>query len=575
MARVYLWNRDGNTLTDTLFLFKTGTLRYDQQPTGCEELPLKVSRIEYSGTFDFPEDDYTSRRGFYFVYERCCRNNVINNLTMPGETGQAFYLEVPTFGLEFRQFINSSPELPTFPVEYLPLNQPWLYDLTAVDPDGDQLKYSLVRPLAGNSTQQVPNPPPYPAPYTEAEWAAGYSLTNIIPGNPSLSNMALEGNKLEFTPTKTGLYVVAVRVEEFRDGRKIGEVRREFQVVVYAPENRIPEIAVTEGERSLSGDTPIPVVDVYPGQLTRLAIFGSDPDGDRISLTARGTTLSGDPVSLSILGINFIKAEGIGEAEQQLTWQPSCQVFRNRPDTEFIVEFQVEDQNLCRNPGFARQAVRLRVLLPADHPPQLQALLPESEQPDSVYTEIEVGERFDLLLEGTDGNLADNLLLQLVENPLSENTWPEVSGVGSLEALFSVEATCETLQGAKERKLDFVFRLTDEGCLESGADSLKLTVLVKEPPQDFDTVVFPNMFSPNDDEYNQTFYIDRLPEDVCTNNFQYIRIYNRWGKTVFFSRDKQFVWYANGIPGGVYFYEIRYSNWEYTSSLALMRGTTP
>ncbi|HRX00614.1 MAG TPA: gliding motility-associated C-terminal domain-containing protein, partial [Cyclobacteriaceae bacterium] len=60
-----------------------------------------------------------------------------------------------------------------------------------------------------------------------------------------------------------------------------------------------------------------------------------------------------------------------------------------------------------------------------------------------------------------------------------------------------------------------------------------------------------------------------LPLDNCISQFQAIRIYNRWGKEVFKSTDRDFKWYGKGEAAGVYYYLIKYSNKEYKGALSI------
>jgi gliding motility-associated-like protein len=89
-----------------------------------------------------------------------------------------------------------------------------------------------------------------------------------------------------------------------------------------------------------------------------------------------------------------------------------------------------------------------------------------------------------------------------------------------------------------------------------------------------------NYFSPNDDGINDYYAMELknfetgeleniLPLDNCASQFQAIRIYNRWGKTVFESTDRNFKWFGKGEPAGVYFYLIEYSSREYKGSLSI------
>ncbi len=65
----------------------------------------------------------------------------------------------------------------------------------------------------------------------------------------------------------------------------------------------------------------------------------------------------------------------------------------------------------------------------------------------------------------------------------------------------------------------------------------------------------PNVFTPNNDGKNEVFFIENLPEKGA-----YLRISNRWGKTVFETSNYQNDWKAEGLSDGVYFYLLQISN---------------
>src|SRR5690606_32449800 len=73
-------------------------------------------------------------------------------------------------------------------------------------------------------------PPLLSAPYPQITWREPFGLNNILNGDPDMK-MTHDGF-LTATPTQQGLYVFAVKCEEFRAGIKIGEVRRDFQMLV-------------------------------------------------------------------------------------------------------------------------------------------------------------------------------------------------------------------------------------------------------------------------------------------------------------------------------------------------------
>lgn len=71
----------------------------------------------------------------------------------------------------------------------------------------------------------------------------------------------------------------------------------------------------------------------------------------------------------------------------------------------------------------------------------------------------------------------------------------------------------------------------------------------------------PNVFTPNGDGKNDTFYIEHL-ESFESNE---VTIINRWGSTVYQSNHYQNDWTAPGLADGTYFYVVKVRNGSTTS----------
>ncbi len=160
--------------------------------------------------------------GYLFVARVCCRNDNIDNIVSNGSNvGMTWTAEIPdpAFAEE-----NSSPNLGPYPSQgFFCFGQLRELDLSATDPDGDSLSYALVAPIGS------PNPAPihFP-PYSSVRWRSGYSMNNIIGGSPALSIDPVTGI-LTSKPDKIGIFVFSYIVSEYRNGIKIGEVRRDVQ----------------------------------------------------------------------------------------------------------------------------------------------------------------------------------------------------------------------------------------------------------------------------------------------------------------------------------------------------------
>ncbi len=216
--------------------------------------------------------------GYYLVWERCCRNGTIQNITNPGGVGMAFYVQIPDPALQ-----NSNPDFGAYPAEgYLcrAVQNTLAFEVT--ETDGDSLVYSLINPLIGSSSTANTTPTPAsPQPHATANWQSPYSLSNIVGGSPVMSIDPQTG-VITCVPTSIGVFVFAVMIEEYRNGVKISETIRDIQYYVLNcdfddyPEVNPGEISITV---SSSGCFDIVVLD---GNLT-----------DSVSIEVESTTFAG------------------------------------------------------------------------------------------------------------------------------------------------------------------------------------------------------------------------------------------------------------------------------------------
>ncbi|MBX2946431.1 MAG: gliding motility-associated C-terminal domain-containing protein [Cyclobacteriaceae bacterium] len=231
--------RDNAIMFNGIRLFQSAISNVNYTQPECSKGEIVTSKIVYSSTVTLLPSVFNDPQGYYISWERCCRNYQIANIYSENpafsnrNAGQTFYLEFPPVVKNGEPFINSSPRL--FPPlnDYACPQKKYYVDFAGTDDDGDSLVYSLVTPL--NTLTPDALPPgglPRPGPYPDVLWRPGYSLNRITGGSPDLK--ISDDGFLTVTPPQTGiaLYVFAVKCEEFRDGVKIGEVRRDFQMLV-------------------------------------------------------------------------------------------------------------------------------------------------------------------------------------------------------------------------------------------------------------------------------------------------------------------------------------------------------
>lgn len=230
---VSIFRKFGNLFirTETLSFDEVSDVNYTNDE--CSKAVI-TDKLVYTKEIELNPNDFSDPQGYYVSWERCCRNYSINNIYSEDPefssrwAGQTFYMEFPPVVKEGQPFINNSPRL--FP----PLNDfacpfiPYYVDFAGVDDDGDSLVYSMVTPLSTHTGQALP--PTGPAPYPNIAWRPGFGLDDIVDGVTNLE-ISTDGF-LTVTPKTVGLFAFAVKCEEFRNGVKIGEIIRDFQMVV-------------------------------------------------------------------------------------------------------------------------------------------------------------------------------------------------------------------------------------------------------------------------------------------------------------------------------------------------------
>ena len=306
-----IYRKRDNLYIRGVLLNLTGESRVDYTQPECSNGEIITDRLLYTADITLPPDQYNDPQGYYVVWQRCCRNYQIDNIYSADVSqnpnsgqyaGQTFYLEFPPVVKNGEPFFNSSPRL--FPPlnDYACPQRPYYVDFAGIDDDGDSLYYSLVTPL--NTISGAALPPNSPLPYPEVKWKPGFSLAHIMGGSPDLkiSNDGL----LTVTPVLQGLFVFAVKVEEYRDKVKIGESRRDFQMLVVdgCPKAEPPRIVgkkLTDADFTYDNTMSISFANTVSDGDRCIQVRVSDPDA---SSAQDGFT---EKVSIRAVSLNFKK----------------------------------------------------------------------------------------------------------------------------------------------------------------------------------------------------------------------------------------------------------------------------
>lgn len=229
----------GNNLIDQLSI-KLTSKRFVEAPDYPCLIPPDNLCVE-EGTYEFEIElsTWPSSSAYTIVYQRCCRNNTISNLVMPGDIGATYAISISP---ESQRLCNSSPVFKEFPPTVVCVANKLDFDHSALDVDGDSLVYSFCHPLkggglAGGPDERFGDPsgcdgirpnPPCPPSFQKVAFSSAYDAATPMAGDPIVS-IDSETGRITGTPQVIGQFVVGVCVEEYRDGILIGQMSRDFQ----------------------------------------------------------------------------------------------------------------------------------------------------------------------------------------------------------------------------------------------------------------------------------------------------------------------------------------------------------
>lgn len=196
---------------------------------------------------------------------------------------------------------NNSPVLLIPPLDNGCVNQPFYHNPGAYDADGDSLSYRLV-PCRGALGLEIPG-------YTYP--AASKSLT-LDP---------ITGDLVWDSPQQQGEYNIAILIEEWRNGLKIGSILRDMQIIVVACNNNPPVI-----------DSVFDTC-VEAGKVLRFQVRAYDPDSNSLTLTGTGgpLILANSPATL-----DPNPATGTGHTQTLFRWNTVCDHVQRRPYQMFF-----------------------------------------------------------------------------------------------------------------------------------------------------------------------------------------------------------------------------------------------
>ncbi len=432
--------------------------------TGCTSPQLRCVEVGiFVGQFTMPKDEFNNTDGYYVSWERCCRNDIIKNIINPGATPMAFYMELPSPYPGNGDFLlNSSPEFLRDPLNYLCVGEPFKYDFIARDPDGDEIRVSKIIPLAGGATSQFnPAPVSLAGPYDDVFWSTGYDINNIMDGSPDLVTDE-DTASIYIVPTQIGVYVISILCEEFRNGVKIGEIRRELQLEVLNCPPRFKPVAST--------NLTVNRLNVRVGEQTCFDVTGTDGNINEVLRVRIDTTglyglfNSGEAI------LNPSDISGTQTVTTQFCWTPKCPIV-DTSNGNFI-DFIIYD-NSCPFTQDDTVRVYFNFIEVPNEAPTIFTNLP------NATLNLKTGESACFFVQGSDGNANDQItILPLIDSNNIYNFGATITPSvisGNSNVLGEV---CWTLPCGTGLDTSFIlkFEIFDNACTDQAQDTLEIRV---------------------------------------------------------------------------------------------------
>ncbi|MBN1951577.1 MAG: gliding motility-associated C-terminal domain-containing protein [Bacteroidales bacterium] len=200
---------------------------------------------------------------------------------------------------------NNTPVLLNPPIDKATRGHVFIHNPAAYDPDGDSLSFEITICSGANG-----------------EPIEGYVLP---PVTDTLFIDEIRGDLTWVTPAETGVYNIAIRVDEWREGIRIGRIARDMQIDVYETENNPPVNPDLNDICLVAGDS------IY------LVTNATDADGDLMLQDIVGGPFEVDNPSLFV-----IDSSGYGHAYSHFSWVTDCSHARKQP---YQVVLKTEDVN--------------------------------------------------------------------------------------------------------------------------------------------------------------------------------------------------------------------------------------
>lgn len=571
-----------NNLVKEINIIKGPTVTLSASATGnpCESAPPSscTEYADYIITDNLPP----IAGGYTLTWQRCCRNNSIQNILNPGSEGNTYTVTIPDNDVG----CNSSPQFVGAAPVVLCVNTPLNLALNIQENDGDSLHIELCDILKSEGTNGCNNggitpSPACPPPYNLITFTAPFTSTAPLPSAPAFAIDPQTG-LITGTPNQLGRYVVGICASEYRNGVLLSTVRLDYQFIITGCVPNIVSDMVTPIEN------PDILCDGLTIQFTSESVNASDQFWNFGDPNSTMDTSSAQNPTYTYTLPGVYEVELIATSNNGLCKDTVSVSFDLRTPVEPKFQFQgqtcFEAQNVLFNVDgayppdatFTWEFGAANVPFFAGRtPPPIQWVIPGKHQiklsvKAGVCTwvaidSIEISDLTATVEAGPDQIIETGDILTLSASDGIGYYWWSDTYV-EMSSRIS-QTTTARLEEADTLK--FFVRVRDKfGC--EGIDSLTVIVIDNEIKGPI------NFISPDGNGKNEVLDLSDInPKGDC-----FITVWNRWGVEVWSAQEYKNDWNGvdfsgNELPDGTYYYILRCDKIvQFKSAITIIRNST-
>ncbi len=531
----------------------------DTLPVISYECITPLSTCNITTTYNsFVSIPFSPDKNHLFVYDRCCRNSITTNIETGSFLGVTIYTEISPDAI---MAINSSPTYSTENAYSICANLQSKIDLPIQDTQNDSLSidfcsmnYSKINGNINDIETVLMMPPPYDTIIFIQN--QGYSFQDPL-GNHGAILLDQQNLCLNVFPTMQGIYALAICIVEYTNGIKISESKIELQITVLECQKEI-NAKIDNDRVNIDGTEIISLCNESIANLNNL----SNPIS-LIEEIAWSIDIDQDIFSSNEWELNTsIPTSGEYEGTLIVTSVNDCSDTLNlrfQVNSNFQIDFELSETNCGDDPvSFYDNSI-------SDIPIQSYCYIinedsffvanPTVSFPDTGTYQIQysITDEYGCQLE---------LVKSFYYNPIEAEI--EINNDTTLceESLFIPSFNTQDFDSWYFENNN---TLTPIQISESGFQTLFATFKgctfsenIYIDTYDCNAKLYiPNIFSPNNDGFNDSF--GPLGEDFEVITF---RVFDRWGSLIFEANDNDSFWDGrmNGevLDAGVYMYTLEY-----------------